>query len=88
MSLNLTYNSTTVALTCSHFAESSEISSYILRIADFVVPVSAFSRRQTMIYITPVGMNTETLTQIDVFCMKTAVINVKLQTKITVNVIT
>ena len=40
-----------------------------------------------MIYITPVGLNTETLTQIDVFCMKTAVANVELQTKITANVI-
>ena len=63
------------------------MSSCIPRIADFAVPVLAFSRHQTMIYITPVGLNTETLTRIDVFCMKTVVLNVELQTKITANVI-
>ena len=41
-----------------------------------------------MNYITHVGLNIGTLTQIDASCMRTAVVNVKLQTKITVNAIT
>ena len=84
----MTYNSTTAALTYSHFAVSSEMSICILRIVDFVAHVLAFLRPQTTNYIIHIGPNIGILIQTDVSGMRTGVVNVKLQVTPTVNVIT